>query len=198
MHVEEAYAWLLQGLRRQDVLASLRQPLTPTQLSERLGFSLDTLTQVLRELTIYQLVSCLNPAARKSRVYGLSSLGVICRDRLARDFQLSILPYDAPATVDWNLYGWTCFNHRRTVLLTLEGPTQPAAIARTAARQHRPGFGERTELRMSANNCRDVVKLFLQKGIVEPVRIRGKGHIHFQLTAAGKELQRLLRRATSS
>ena len=197
MHVEEAYAWLLQGLRRQDVLASLHQPLTPTQLSERLGFSLDTLTQVLRELTIYQLVSCLNPASRKSRVYGVTPLGVICRDRLAHELNLSLPPYDAPLAVDWNLYGWVCFSHRRTVLLTLEVPMQPATIARTAARQHRPGFGERTELRMSANNCRDVIKLFLQKAIVEPVRIRGKAHTHFQLTAIGQELQRLLRRATS-
>ncbi len=45
---------------------------------------------------------------------------------------------------------------------------------------------------MSANNVRDVMRLFLAHDIVRPVRIRRKAHLHYELTETGQKLRQLL------
>ena len=51
-----------------------------------------------------------------------------------------------------------CFSHRAAVIQALDRAMQPAAIKRKAKSQN-------PDLKMSANNVRDVIKLFLQRGI---------------------------------
>ena len=62
---------------------------------------------------------------------------------------------------------------------------QPAVVKRKI-KQHNP------KIKMSANNVRDIVKLFGQKGIVRPVKIGKKAHLRYELTDTGTKLRQLL------
>jgi predicted DNA-binding transcriptional regulator len=73
----------------------------------------------------------------------------------------------------------------------MDEPLQPAAIKRRA-RRHDP------EIRMSANNVRDVIQVFLRRGIVTSVLERGKTHPRYELTETGRQLQQLLLRAETT
>jgi len=99
-------------------------------------------------------------------------------------------PSTLPTSVDWNLLGWVCYRHRAAILKTLSEPLQPSAIKRRA-RARDP------TLRMSANNVRDVIRLFKQRGIVQPVYLRKKKHPRYELTDVGKTLRQLLGQAES-
>lgn len=91
-------------------------------------------------------------------------------------------------TTNWDLYGWVCYRHRAAILKTLTEPMQPATIKRKA-RSRDP------TLRMSANNTRDIIRLFRERGIVQPVYVRKKAHARYELTETGMVLQRLLAQA---
>lgn len=121
--------------------------------------------RVLYRLRRQGRVECLNPEARRSRVYA--------RTGTRRE------------GVDWELYGWVSYSHRRAVLLALDEPRQPAGIKRRA-RFLQPG------IRMSANNVRDVIRLFHARGIVRPVHVRKRAHPRYELTRLGEQLQRLV------
>ena len=62
---------------------------------------------------------------------------------------------------------------------------QPAEIKRIL-RLHKP------DIKISANNVRDIVQLFLAKEIVRPVKIRKKAHLRYELTDSGNKLRQLI------
>jgi len=161
--------------------------MTAKQLSKHIELSPNACSYVLWELSLYGLLTCLNPGAPRSRLYWVTELGARCQRRLRRDCRLPELLHDFPI-VDWNLYGWVCFSHRSAIIKALTEPLQPATIKRRAVQQD-------SQINMSANNVRDVIRLFLAKGIVVPVRLRGKAHPRYELTEMGKNFQRLLRRS---
>lgn len=166
------------------MLIRLTQPLTGRQLARLTGLNLDTCGLVLDEFRNAGLVTCLNPAARRSRLYWLTPLGIRGQRELCRDLGLPAPEHTFPQ-VDWKLYGWVCFRHRAAVIRTLVRPLQPAAIKRKAR------FQDPT-LRMSANNVRDVIRLFVAKRIVQPVREAGQPYPRYALTAQGTKLHALL------
>lgn len=184
MQLSEAYQYLDQSERRRKILLALKQPMTARQLSRLAGLSLDACSRVLNELSIYELVQCMNPSARQSRLYGLTDTGEKTIAKLQAESGCPHVKLESP-NVDWDLYGWVCYRHRRAVLLALTEPTQPAAIKRKA-RSRNP------QLRMSANNVRDVIRLFRDKGIVQPVQIRRKAHLRYELTDLGRKLRDVL------
>ena len=188
MRFSEAYHWFIQGERRQQILLKMKQPMTAKQLSFQTGLELDSCSYVLWELSIYAVVCCLNKDSRKSRLYWLTELGKACRHRLAEHQGLSLVTHELP-NIDWNLYGWVCFTHRAAVIKALHIPMQPVRIVKTAR------FKD-PYIRMSANNVRDVITLFLQKGIVQKVPgPRKRSHPRYSLTTTGLKLQELLFRA---
>ena len=128
------------------------------------------------------MTRCLNAAARRSRVYWLTRLGQACRRQLDSGYRPTF------AQVDWEIYGQVCFSHRAAVIKAIMEPLQPATIKRVAL--YRDPL-----LRMSANNVRDVIRFLRRKGVVYPVWVRRKAHIHYQLTEHGRRLQELLLRA---
>ena len=142
---------------------------------------------LLAELSIYTLVFCLNAAARRSRLYWLTELGTLCQRRLYAA-EGSSPPEHLLPSLDWALYGRMCFSHRAPVIRTLNEPLQPAAIKRRA-RAWQP------QLRISANNVRDVIRLLAAWGVVRPVQVRRKVHLRYELTDTGKAIQQLLDRA---
>jgi len=187
MRFSEAYDWIVKSERRQRILLALTQPMTAKQLSYRTGLSLDTCSYILWELSVYELVKCLNPRARRSRLYWCSEFGKRCQEWLFQAKSLTSPKYDFP-TVDWDLYGSVCFSHREAVIKTLgQCPLQPADIKRKAKAQF-------PNLRMSANNVRDVIRYFEASGIVRKVWERRKAHPTYELTEEGDKMRELLRR----
>ena len=87
--------------------------------------------------------------------------------------------------VKWSMYGWVCFSHRSAIIKALDRPLQPAAIKGRARFQN-------PKIKMSANNVRDVIRLFVKRQIVTPIIIGRKTHPRYQLTELGRKLQVLL------
>ncbi len=166
---------------------SMKQPLTAKQISKKTRINLDTCSYILRRFVSKELSVCLNPDARNSRLYCLTDLGGRCRERLRQELNLpeqTGKAYDL-LSVNWELYGWVCFNHRAAVIRTMTGPMQPSEVKRIL-RVHRP------RMKISANNIRDIVRLLLARGIVRPVKIRKKAHLRYELTDVGNQFRQLL------
>ena len=163
---------------------TIRQPLTGKQIGRRTGIPMDSCSYIVAKLVTRGLLTCLNPEARSSRLYWLTDLGIQCRKRLHQDLGLACEKYDLPH-IDWSLYGWMCFSHRSIVMKTLTVPMQPSEIKRAIRKR-------KTEMKISANNIRDVVKLLLEKGIVQKVFARKKAHPRYELTDSGNQFRELL------
>lgn len=177
----------LQGVTasdRENILRSLTQPVTATQLSRKLSLSLDRCSSALLSLQSKKLVKCLNPRATRSRLFWLTRAGKDYQRLLTEEVHIS---YDIPS-IDWELYATICYSHRSEVIRSLTHAMQPATLRRRAAFR-KPG------LRMSANNVRDVIRYLNIHGIVRPVPLKKKAHPGYELTERGKHMQRLLLRA---
>ncbi len=189
MQTSNVYEWIEKEENRKTVIASLRQPLTAKQLSRRTGIGIDTCSHVLGRFAEQGLASCLNPAARSSRLYGLTALGKKHRVTLCRELSLSEKSDAGEADgIDWALYGWLCFSHRAAIMRVLTEPMQPSEIKRKLRNVN-------SSVKISANNIRDVIRLFLRKGIVQKVFVRKKAHPRYELTEIGRKLHGLLIRA---
>ena len=183
MKFEETLSWLTNGQQRVLLCNAITQPITADHLSRKTGVSMDATSSALREMTDYGILHCLNPEFRTSRLYWFTLLGIRCHKKLSKDNGLVPIEYNLP-DVDWRLYGWTCYRHRSAVLKVLKMPLRPADIKRFIYRQF-PGVN------ISANNVRDIIKLFEQRGVVQRITIRRKKHPYFVLTEIGEKLQKL-------
>lgn len=132
-----------------------------------------------------RLVSCLNPSARRSRLYWLSRHGRSVQRRMRGDARWR--PSDFP-TSDWELYGWTCYSHRSAIIKAMAQPLHAAAIRRKASAND-------PALHLSSNNARDALYLLLDRGVVRRVIREGEPHPLYELTDAGKSCRDLLLRA---
>ena len=179
--------WLEQSHRRKQIVLAFHQPLTVMQLCRRVGMRQSYCSTLLAGLLEGDIVECLTPSARSSRVYDLTLRGEAWRRRLERKAGVSARPREFP-DVPWSLYGFVCHRHRSVIVKSLTTAMQPAHIKRRARYLY-------TGIRMSANNVRDIIRLFKVKGIVEPVVVTKKAHIHYQLTDLGQRLRTLLMNA---
>jgi predicted transcriptional regulator len=179
------YEWITKEEDRKKIVLSMRQPLTAKQISRKTRINVGTCSYLLGKLAARGIAACLNPDARSSRLYWVTELGKACHKRLCPD-QPAIAP--DLKSVNWELYGWVCFNHRAAIIRILAEPMQPSEMKRKLRQ-----IG--SNVRISANNIRDIVRLFLQKGIVQKVFARKKAHPRYELTELGTKLQELLRQA---
>ena len=168
---------------------AIKQPLTARQIGRRTGISTDTCSYVVAKFAAKGLVICLNPKARNSRLYWVTNVGRHCRKQLHQDLNMSEKAHDVP-NVDWDLYGWVCYRHRAAIIRSMASPMQPSEVKRVL-RVHRP------TIRISANNIRDVIKLLLEKGLVQKVFVRKKAHPRYELTDPGSQFRKLLMQAES-
>ncbi len=180
------YEWISKEESRNKILITLKQPLTGKQMAKRTGIPMDTCSYVVAKFVAKGLLTCLNPEAQNSRLYWLTDLGLRYQKKLCQNQNLPLTQgtHDLPE-IDWSLYGWTCYNHRAAVIRNLTEPMQPSEIKRTL-RIHKPN------VKISANNIRDVVKLLLEKQIVQKVHARKKAHPQYELTEPGKQFRQLL------
>ncbi len=184
MRRDEMTGWLARHQRRRDALIHLTQPMTASQLAPQLETTQARCSRVLRGLTQHGLTRCLNPGARRGRVYGLTPEGEHHQQHLRSDQGLGSVKYSAP-DIDWGLYGWVCFSHRSAILRAMDRPLQPATIKRIARHQNE-------ELRMSANNVRDVIRLFVAQSIAKAVQENRYTHPRYELTERGRAFQAVL------
>ncbi|MCC6227737.1 MAG: hypothetical protein IT432_00745 [Phycisphaerales bacterium] len=174
----------MKSLLRARALASFHQPQTVLQMARRLHTGVDRVGYVFWELVTGKLIECLNARARQSRVYWLTAVGARCQARVRRALGLRPLSYSLPS-LDWSLFGWVLFRHRSAVVSALDHPLRPSDIKRQARRRDE-------RLRMSANNVREIIKLFLERGLVRPVKEPREHHPRYELTDAGRAVRTLL------
>lgn len=169
------------------MLISIQQPMTAKQLSRQTAISNETCSYLLGKFAVLQLCVCLNPEAGNSRVYWMTDMGREIQNQLQGEMNLP--PKDISFhSVNWALYGWVCYNHRSVVLRALTESMQPSEIRRRI-RYRFPSA------RISANNVRDIIRLFEKQGIVRKVVVRKKAHPRYELTEIGLQFQNLLNHA---
>ena len=136
------------------------------------------------------LLVCLNLTAQNSRLYWLTDEGHQILKKLSHSQKQS---YQKPvlANIDWPLYGQICYRHRSAVMKALTGPMQPSEVKRVLRIQ-------RSDIRISSGNIRDIILFFLSKGIVGPVKIRKKAFLRYELTDLGIKFRRLLIQADTA
>ncbi|MBI9019030.1 MAG: hypothetical protein JEZ07_17400 [Phycisphaerae bacterium] len=179
-----AHEWIKSNENRKNTLLLIKLPLTATQISLKLNLKPYICGNILKDFTIRHITHCLNSNAKSNKLYYLTPLGKQLQKHLCQEFQKDINDYTLPDT-DWDLYGWLCFNHRSSIANIITEPMQPSEIKRLL--RHR-----NPNLRINANNIRDIIKLFEKRDIVEKVKIKKKIHPRYKLTKKGKQLQELL------
>ena len=179
------YEWISEDKIRENILVSMTQPLTAKQISRKTGISKDTCSYLLSKFAAKDIIVCLNPCVRNSRLYWVTDFGEKCQRHLCPDLPEST--WDLPS-VNWELYGWVCYNHRAAVIRVLTKPMQPSEMKRKLRQ-----IG--SDVKISANNIRDIIRLFHKNGIVRQVSIRKKAHPRYKLTEQGIQIQKLLNQA---
>jgi len=190
MHYRKIYKWVTNNPNRKKILASLQQPMTAKQLSRKTAIPQEICSYLLGKFKGLQLCICLNPEAVNSRIHWVTDSGSKVQSKLQKE--MNIIPVETDFhSVNWVLYGWLCYNHRSIVLRTLTEPMQPSEIRRRIRHKF-------PKAKISANNVRDVIRLFKKRGIVQKVFLRKKAHPKYELTETGLQLQKLLNQAETN
>jgi len=185
MQTSKIQKWIQKEERQKKLLTVLSQPLTAKQINQKTGIPAEICSYIVNKYVGLGVMICMNPEAQNSRVYGLTEFGIQCRKHCIPDS-----PEYCSANIDWSIYGWICYNQRLVILRMLTEPMQPSELRRKI-RKKLP------QAKISANNTRDIVRLFLEKGIVKKQFVRKKAHPRYQLTDLGTKLQSLLITAES-
>ena len=170
-----------------EIVCRMHQPLTARQISKKLGLPLGTCSHALRSLSRAGFLVCLNPNAIRSRLYWLTKKGERCQKRKRSEGGLPRLNCLLPS-IDWELYGWVCHSHRSAVIKALSHAMQPSEIKRRARSMN-------NNLRMSANNVRDITYLMLPRGIIRAVQVKRRTHLRYELTECGSKFRSFLMNA---
>lgn len=178
------YPLEIKSPKHRKILLGFNQPLTTKQIIVKTGIPEDTCENIVAKLAKRDLITCLNSSAGKGRLYWLTELGKKYQMVLCWQSNISYKECILP-DIDWQLYGWVCFNHRSAIIKILTAPMQPSKIKQILRIQ-------KPNLKISANNIRDVIRLFLDKKIVRSVKIKNKGHLRYELTDLGQTLRQLL------
>lgn len=183
MFIQQILDWLRLSQRRVKVLQQFDQPLTSLQIKRRLNMSLDAVSFIVWELSVYRLVYCLNPRARKSRLYFTSQLG-----KHARTVTLGISErppsQDELPNLDWKTYGWLCYTHRAAVLKALVGPLRPSEVKRRLRLQQ-------PDVRINVNHITEILKKFVEKDVAHVVE-PGAWRPRYDATSPGRKMRELL------
>lgn len=190
MDKEGVGSWVSASRAREACLLGFDQPLTAMQLCRRLGVTADSCGFLLWELSSRGVLRCLTQRAAQNRLHWLTRHGIACQRVLREQLGLGVLETRCPR-VDWDLYAGMCFRHRSAVIRGMNGPMRPPEIRKRAVARI-PG------LRMSRNNCRDVLRLLLEKDVVRETKAGGIEHPHYSLTDLGRTFRELLQGAEHS
>lgn len=82
----DVYGKIVASRYRQKVLHSLHEhPKTPTQIADEIKKHQSHVSKTLQELREFNLAKCLNPNAKKGRLYRLTEQGESFHCRLAEE-----------------------------------------------------------------------------------------------------------------
>lgn len=70
-----ALGFVLRGKTRENVFKELEKPTVPSKIAQKTGIRAGTVSRTLLELLKEELVRCVNPKAKRGRVYQLTELG---------------------------------------------------------------------------------------------------------------------------
>lgn len=185
--VHELSNWISKSSVRPKVLLGLKQPMTARQLSKQTDHTLHNCKCALQEFRTKNLVKCINPVARRSRLYWLTDLGVLAQKRLCGQYGLGDWEYDFP-NVPWDVYGWTCFSHRTAILKALKQPMSARKIKRIA-------YMEDETIRLPYSSVTLILRQFREKGIACLAEAGKKRDVKNELTDLGWKLRLLMTRA---
>ncbi len=170
-----------------NALLALKQPLTASQLARKLDRERDRCSYLLRRFASLGLVTCITSLMRRNRLFWPTEIGRDYQEELALRYRRRVMEYDFPI-INWRLYAQVCFSQRAAVVKHLMHPMQPAQIRRVAVSRN-------PDLKLSANNVRDVIRFLRSSGLVAVVVKTLSDHPLYDLTQQGKRMQRLLRQA---
>lgn len=90
------YTWIAAGKQRKAVLKAMYEPQTPTQIRRNSNhyngkISLNNTSDILRGFVEKKLAICLNPEARKGRLYKLTEEGEKIRTELMKGQKQKII-----------------------------------------------------------------------------------------------------------
>ncbi|MBS3119463.1 hypothetical protein J4475_01425 [Candidatus Woesearchaeota archaeon] len=83
----EAYSWVVRGKQRRDIINHIGDRETPTQISQKSGYSLNHTSRVLNEFKRKGIARILNPKQKTGRIYELTGKGKIIRDEIRKKAQ---------------------------------------------------------------------------------------------------------------
>lgn len=145
------------------ITEKMTQPMTPSQLTRRIGMPLRTCSRIVNEMSLYGLTRCLTPGARRNRVYCLTESN--------------------PPHIPWEIYTACCFRHRAAVILSLNEPRRITNV-KSVIHQSNPA------IRISTNNISDIMRDLRALGVVEVYE--GEPWNYYFLTVLGKRIRGLL------
>ncbi len=184
MEPNKVYRWILKEPLCAKIIAAASQPLTSRQISKKTGIPQYICSYQISKLVRNNLLYCLNSSAGNSRLYFPTKICQTYRKLVCDHLNLAYTEVYLP-DIDWDIYGRLCFNHRTAVIKTLDEPMQPSQIKRLLRIQ-------RPNIKISANNIRDIIKHFLKSNVVSPVQVKKKMHLRYELTETGKQYKQLL------
>ncbi|HBG28974.1 MAG: hypothetical protein A2Y10_14870 [Planctomycetes bacterium GWF2_41_51] len=129
MEYRKVYKPKPENQNERKIILALNQPLTAKQIAAKTGIPKDTCSHLMPKFIRNHLAICLNPIAGNTRVYWLTEHGKKCREELCIESNLRYTEFTLP-NLNWELYGWICFNQRSVVLRALTEPMQPSQIRR--------------------------------------------------------------------
>ncbi len=180
--------WILKSRNRLLILKALSLPLTVVQIANRVGLAHSGCSRSIGHLKEKNLIFCHNKEARLARLYWLTDWGKYIRSEFEKSQGFPKIE-SLPRNLNWNALARSAHRQRSEVIKSLEGTMQAVTVRKKARYLN-------SNLKMSTNNCRDVIQKFLLKeGIVTKTEVIGKGHIHFKLTEKGEVIKSHLQKA---
>lgn len=177
--IEKGFEWIQQKPERMIVLKSFLQPMTITQIVKKSNLTLDTCRYVIWELATRGIVECLTPLTKRNHIYWLTKAGRLCREKISMPIELTI-------ECNWDLYSWACFSQRSIVIQAITKPLHPRKI-RIRACERDP------TIKLSTANTRDVLRVLLERKIVQKVQLPKERYPRYKITEVGLPIQTLLR-----
>jgi hypothetical protein len=113
----------------------MQQPVTIKQWSHMSGIVFEQCRQIIIAARNQGLVKCINPTARRHRVYFFTFDGLKAQKEVRHKRGFHEVVYDLPE-LDWVLYGECCFPHRAAVIKAIREPMQSCTIRAAYAAIH--------------------------------------------------------------
>ncbi|MEN6384055.1 MAG: hypothetical protein ABFD79_02545 [Phycisphaerales bacterium] len=184
MEDRKVYQPKSENQNERKIILALNQPLTAKQIAAKTGIPKDTCSHQMAKFVRNHLAICLNPIAGNTRVYWLTENGQKFREELCMESNLRHTDFILP-NLNWELYGWICFNQRSVVLRALTEPMQPSQIRRRIKNRF-------ASTKITSNNIRDVIRLLEKQGVVQKVFVGKRIRPKYELTETGLQFQKLL------